>query len=407
VESVLRSAEISEKAKTRWGSSVTCGVLGWVLDAYDFFVLVFLLNTLAAHFSVSKQAIIATITATLFMRPIGALIVGLFADNRGRKYPLLLCVLYFSFITALTPFAPNYVVFLILRALYGIGMGGYWGVGAALVVESSPIRLRGFFSGLLQAGYSIGYLLAALASRTLGSAANWKWMFLCGLPVALTIAALLLWTPDVSRTVTRRGVNLRKVFGTLQQHWRSFVFLTLFMTGITCLSHGTQDLYPDFLVVVHRFDLKTVANVAVLYNVGAILGAVVIGRVSDRLGRRNSIYLALAICALAVPAWAFGKTATALTLGAIIMQFGVQGAFGVIPAYLNELSPADTRTLFPGLVYQFGVLFGAPCVLVEYVLRNRLGYSWALAVFEAAVIVCLALMLRVAREQHRRELYTG
>jgi MFS transporter, SHS family, lactate transporter len=403
----VRATEISEKAGTGWVSSVTCGVLGWVLDAYDFFVLVFLLNTLTLHFSVSKQAIIATITATLFMRPIGALIVGLFADNWGRKRPLLLCVLYFSFITALTPFAPNYTVFLILRALYGIGMGGYWGVGAALVMESSPVRWRGLFSGLLQAGYSVGYLLAALASRTLGTALHWKWMFLCGLPVALTITALLFWIPDVSTSAGRRGLNLRKIFATLQQHWRSFGFLTLFMTGITCLSHGTQDLYPDFLVVVHRFDLKTVANVAVLYNVGAILGALVIGRISDRLGRRHSIYLALIICALAIPAWAFGKTATALTLGAIVMQFGVQGAFGVIPAYLNELSPADTRTLFPGLVYQLGVLFGAPCVLVEYELRNKLGYSWALAVFEAAVLLCLALLLTMARENHRRELHAG
>ncbi len=311
-------------AQRRWGFSVGCGTLGWILDAYDFFVLVFLYDTLAARFAVSKAAIIATITITLFMRPLGALLLGAISDRWGRRTPLIACVLYFSVITALTPFAPTYTVFVIMRGLYGIGMGGYWGVGAAI-----------------------------------------------------------------------------------RENWQLFLMLTLFMTVITCLSHGTQDLYPDFLKIVHGFSGARVADTAILYNLGAILGAVVIGRLSDRFGRKNCIYAALAVCVIALPAWAFGSTLAVLLAGSFLMQVGVQGAFGVVPAYLNELSPPQTRSLFPGLVYQLGVLLGAPCVNVEYALRNHLGYPRALAVFECGVFLVLGLVLLRAREQHGRSFTSG
>jgi SHS family lactate transporter-like MFS transporter len=344
----------AERRTPRWGFAATAGILGWVLDAFDFFVLVFLVDVLAHHFHVSKAAIVWTITLTLAMRPVGALLLGTLADRYGRRRPLVLCVFYFSVITALTPFAPGYGTFLLLRALYGIGMGGYWGVGASLVMESTPRRWRGLLSGLLQSGYPFGYLLAAVALRLAEPRFGWQSMFLSGLALALLIAILTLRAPESVAWERHRLSSVGHIFQTLWRHRVSFAYLLLVMAVMTCLSHGTQDLYPDFLKSVHGFTNQTVSTLAIFYNVGAIAGALVIAHFSDRFGRRRSILLALALSLLAIPAWAFGATVPVLLAGSILMQFGVQGAFGVIPAHLNELSPASVRSLFPGLCLSTG-----------------------------------------------------
>jgi SHS family lactate transporter-like MFS transporter len=389
----------TETVSPRWGFAVCSGILGWILDAFDFFVLVFLVDVLANNFHVGKGDIVWTITITLAMRPVGAVVLGSMADRYGRRRPLIACVLYFSIITAFTPFAPSYAVFVVLRALYGIGMGGYWGIGASLVMESSPKRWRGLFSGIMQAGYSVGYLLAAVALRVIEPRFGWRWMFLCGLGLAALIAVLTLLAPESSSWQKHRLASIGEVARVLWQHKKDFVYLVLMMTAITCLSHGTQDLYPDFLKTVHRFSNAVISNLAILYNIGAILGALVIGHYSDRLGRRYAIILALIICALSIPLWAFGSTIVMLAIGSFIMQFGVQGAFGVIPAHLNELSPSSVRSLFPGVVYQLGVLFAAPSVVVEFTLRKHLGYQWALTVFEVCVILCLFLIFGFGPER--------
>jgi SHS family lactate transporter-like MFS transporter len=327
------------------------------------------------------------------------------ADRYGRRRPLIACVLYFSIITALTPFAPSYFVFVILRGLYGIGMGGYWGIGASLVMESSPKRWRGLFSGIMQAGYSGGYLLAAVALRTIEPRFGWRWMFLCGLILAAVIAVLTLLSPESTSWEKHRLASFGEVIRVLWEHKKDFVYLVLMMTAITCLSHGTQDLYPDFLKTVHKFSNALVSNLAILYNVGAILGALVIGHYSDRLGRRFAIILALTICAVSIPLWAFGSTIVMLAIGSFAMQFGVQGAFGVIPAHLNELSPSSVRSLFPGVVYQLGVLIAAPSVVVEFTLRKHFGYQWALTIFEMCTIFCLFLIFGFGPERKGRDFH--
>lgn len=382
----------------RWGFSVSCGVLGWVLDAYCFFVPLFLLEPLAKHFAVSKSAIVATITVTLVTRPFGAFLFGWLSDRWGRKYPLMICVLWFSAITALMPLTSSFKIFVLLRALYGIGMGGYWGVGAAFVMETCPARWRGLFSGILQAGYSVGYLLAALAAFLIEPKLGWPSMFLATLIVAGVIMLLLLPSVEPEWTVAAPGTAF-KPLTVLKAHWRSFAALTILMTVITCLSHGTQDLYPDFLMIVHGYSNQKVAELAVLYNFGAGLGAIVFGRLSDRLGRKHSIYCAMSLCLLAMPAWAFGRSFWLLVFGSFVMQAGVQGAFGVVPAYLNEQSPAHARSFFAGLAYQLGMFFGAPCVIVEYAFRDRLGYGGALAAFEGCVFIALVLVLIGIRER--------
>lgn len=394
-----------EPRTPNWGFAATSGILGWVLDAFDFFVLVFLVDVLARHFHVEKRAIVWTITITLAMRPVGALLLGTLADRFGRKRPLVLCVIYFSIITALTPFAPNYAVFVLLRALYGIGMGGYWGVGASLVMESTPRRWRGLLSGILQGGYPLGYLLAAVALRLIEPRLGWQSMFLSGLVLALIIALLTIRAPESSAWELHRLPSVSHIFRTLWRHKKSFAYLLLVMSVMTCLSHGTQDLYPDFLKSAHGFTNRTISTLAILYNIGAIVGALAIGHLSDRFGRRRSIMLALAISLLAIPAWAFGATVPMLIAGSILMQFGVQGAFGVIPAHLNELSPATVRSLFPGFVYQLGVLFGSPSVSIEYALRNHLGYRWALTLFEGCVIIALFFIFGLGPERRGHDFF--
>ena len=393
-----------EQAPPRWQLAVSSGILGWILDAFDFFVLVFLVDVLANHFRVEKGAIVWTITVTLVMRPVGAMILGSLADRYGRRRPLVWCVVYFSVITALTPFAPNYAVFVVLRGLYGIGMGGYWGIGASLVMESSPKRWRGLFSGIMQGGYSLGYLLAAVAIRVIEPRFGWQSMFLGGLGIAAIIAVCTLMAPESTAWQKNRLASFSEIVGTLAKHKGTFAYLVLLMTVMTCLSHGTQDLYPDFLKSVHRFPNALVSNLAILYNVGAILGALVIGHFSDRFGRRACILFALTISLLSIPAWAFGSSIAVLAAGSFAMQFGVQGAFGVIPAHLNELSPNSVRSLFPGLVYQLGMLLGAPSVAIEFALKRRFGYEWALTGFEACVIVALMVIYGLGPERRGRDL---
>ena len=393
--------------RPRWQFATASGILGWILDAYFFFILIFLLDTLAARFAVSKAAIVWSITVTLVTRPLGALVLGALADRYGRRGPLVACVLFFSIVSALTPFAPSYRAFLLLRALYGVGMGGYWGIGASLVIESSPGRWRGLFSGILQAGYSVGYLLAAAAIPLVVPRYGWQWVFLGGLVLAAPIVFFAWLAPEPEAWRSNQPADFGVVAQALWEHKTTFVYLTALMTAITCFSHGSQDLYPDFLRAVHGFSALATSNLAILYNLGAILGALAIGHLSQKIGRRASILAALCVALIAVPAWAFGSSDAVLAVGAFAMQFGVQGVFGVIPAHLNELSPPAVRSLFPGVVYQLGMLAGAPSVGIEFALRRVLGYSWALAAFEVASIAALILLCAFGSERKDRLLETA
>jgi len=402
-------AELAEGAnnarRTRWQLAVASGILGWILDAYYFFILIFLVDALAAKFAVSKGAIVWSITVTLATRPLGAIVLGGLADRYGRRGPLIGCVLFFSIVSALTPFAPNYGVFLTLRALYGVGMGGYWGIGASLVMESSPGRWRGLFSGILQAGYSLGYLAAAAVMPVVVPRVGWQWVFLGGLPMAAPIAVLAAAAKEPEAWRSNRPGGFGEAARAVWEHKGTFVYLVVLMTAITCFSHGSQDLYPDFLRTVHGFSRLAASNLAILYNVGAIAGALAIGHLSQKIGRRLSILVALGVTLAAVPAWAFGTTVTMLAAGAFVMQFGVQGVFGVIPAHLNELSPPMVRSLFPGVVYQLGMLIGAPSVGIEFALRRAFGYGWALAAFEVAAVAALFVLCAVGPE--KRDSFCG
>lgn len=381
------------------GHAVTAGFLGWTLDAFDFFVVIFLYDVLAAQFHVEKSAIIWTTTATLAFRPVGALIFGMLADRYGRRAPLIANVIYFSAVEVACGFAPNYKTFLVLRCLYGIGMGGEWGVGASLAMEHAPRKWRGLLSGILQSGYSIGYLLAAVAARVVLPTLGWRWMFWIGGLPALLALYVRTHVPESEAWRQHRVPTMAAIIETVGKHWKLFAYLVLLMTLFMFLSHGTQDLYPDFLKHEHGVAPKKVADIAILYNIGAVAGAILFGLLSERLGRRYSILAALALSLAMIPFWAFGGTILILCLGAFVMQMGVQGAWGIVPAHLNEVAPDAVRGLVPGLAYQLGILFASPTSNIEHKLRDRFGYSWALAGFEIAVIIALAVVTWAGKEQ--------
>ncbi len=393
-----------------WQYAVAGGILGWILDAFDFFVVVFLFQELSTRLHVAKSAIVLSLTLTLAMRPVGALLFGVLADRYGRRRPLMLCVVYFSAMTVLSGFAPTYGLFLLYRALYGIGMGGYWGIGAAYAMESAPRRRRGFLSGMMQGGYPFGYLMASIAIQVLPARFGWQSLFLVGSIVALLIVLVTLKAPESDGWKPTQTHSLRSMADTLLRNVRPFLYLLLVMTAMTCLSHGTQDLYPDFLkalpFLAHArvLGMQATYGIPVLYNIGAIAGALAIGHLSERIGRRRGVLLALALCLLSMPAWAFGGTLLAVVLGSIVMQFGVQGAFGVIPAHLNELAPDAIRGLFIGFVYQLGVLFTSPLPALQDALKQHLGYSWALTSFELCIIVSLILIFAFGPENRGKSL---
>jgi MFS transporter, SHS family, lactate transporter len=383
--------------------AVLAGFLGWTLDAFDFFVVVFLFDTLAKQFGVSKQQIVWTTTATLAMRPVGALLFGLLSDRYGRRVPLMANVIYFSVIELACGFAPNFTVFLVLRALFGIGMGGEWGVGASLAMEAAPTRLRGILSGILQSGYSIGYLLAAIAARFLLPVWGWRPMFWIGALPALLALYIRTRVPESEAWKQHRAASTGQVLRAVAGQWRRFLYLVLLMTFMMFLSHGTQDLYPDFLQEVHKVPAIGRAHIAMIYNVGAIVGAILFGFLSQAAGRRKGMLAALALSLLMIPIWAFSGSLTMLVAGAFLMQMGVQGAWGVIPVHLNELSADAARGLMPGLAYQLGILFAAPTNSIEFALHHRFGYQWALAGFEIMTILSLTVLLLCGTEAHGRE----
>jgi SHS family lactate transporter-like MFS transporter len=308
-------------------------------------------------------------------------------------------VVFFSLIELFCGFAPNYTVFLILRTIYGIGMGGEWGVGASLAMESAPPKWRGILSGVVQSGYSIGYLLAAVAARFVLPSLGWRWMFWIGGIPALLAFYIRSRVRESEAWQQHRAPTVKAILKTASGHWKIFSYLVLLMTLMMFFSHGTQDLYPDFLKSAKGVTGAWVAYIAIIYNIGAVLGAILFGHLSESLGRRRAIVTALVLSLAMILPWAFGTSLAMLALGAFLMQAGVQGAWGIIPAHLNELSPDSVRGLMPGFAYQLGILFAAWVNKIEYALSGKVGYSWALAIFEISNIVLLITVVSLGSEK--------
>jgi SHS family lactate transporter-like MFS transporter len=386
--------------------TLVASFLGWTLDAFDFFVLVFVLPAIAAEFHRSVADLAFTITATLALRPIGALAFGWLADRYGRRGPLMADIILFSVIEFASGLAPSYRWFLVLRAIYGIGMGGEWGVGASIAMEAIPSRWRGLLSGMLQEGYAVGYLLAAGAYFLIFPHFGWRPMFFIGGAPALLTLYIRSKVPE-SKAWERMRPAAGEIGKAIRRHLGLFAYLVLLMTMMNLVSHGTQDLYPTFLEKGRGLAPRTVAMVAIIYNVGALAGGLTFGWLSDRWGRRRAMVTAVLIAVMVVPLWIYPQSIVLLTVGAFLMQFMVQGAWGAIPAHLVELSPSAVRGLFSGLAYQLGVLFASNAAFVEALIAQHLGYATALAIVASTVLTLDAIVIALGHERKGSDLHAA
>jgi SHS family lactate transporter-like MFS transporter len=373
---------------------VAASFLGWMLDAFDFFLLVFVLKDIAQEFNTEITSVTFAILLTLAMRPIGAYLFGRAADRWGRRPTLMIDVLLYSIIEFASGFAPSLTVLLVLRAIFGIAMGGEWGVGASLTMESVPPHARGFVSGLLQSGYPTGYFMASIVYGLFFQYIGWRGMFMVGVIPALLVFYIRRsvpespsWTPTTDRSNT---------MAILKSHWRLGIYAVLLMTAFNFFSHGTQDLYPTFLQVQHGLSPHEVGLIAVIYNTGAIIGGISFGSLSERFGRRRIIIICAALSLIVLPLWAFSTTAVWLAVGAFLMQVTVQGAWGVIPVHLNELSPDDARGTFPGFVYQLGNLIASVNATLQAGIAVRYGGNYAIALAVVAGTVAVVIMILTA-----------
>src|SRR5499427_2990541 len=378
--------------------------LGWSLDAFDFFILVFCLSALAGEFHAKVSEVSEGIFWTLAMRPVGAFLFGIMADRIGRRPTLMFDIMAFSVFELASAFAPTLKIFLITRALFGIAMGGEWGVGAALTFETLPTEGRGFFSGVLQEGYVVGYLLAAVIFGTLFPLIGWRGMFVIGALPSFLVIYIRRKVDESPAWLQGKVENSDK--GRLSREIASnggiFAFLVVLMFAFNSFSHGTQDLYPTFLQKNLQLTTKTVSMVAIVYNIGALLGGILFGTLSEKIGRRRAIVAAAMLAIPVIPLWAFSKTVPLLALGGFLMQFMVQGAWGVIPAHLNELSPAAVRGTLPGFAYQLGNFIASRNAVIQARATERhFGGNFA-PVLAWTVLIVASLVAIVTMSGHER-----
>src|SRR5437867_3602343 len=380
-------------------AALFAGFLGWTLDAFDFFLVSISLTAIAAEFHKKDAEIALTIAVTLAFRPVGAFIFGLLADRYGRRLPLIIDLIFFSIVEVLSGLAPNFATFFLLRALFGIGMGGEWGVGASLAMEKVPPRWRGVLSGLLQEGYAAGFLVAALCSLVVLRRWGWRPMFFIGgLPALLAIFVRLRVKESEVWQKTKHE-SWGQLGRAITSHWKLFIYIVLLMMMMNFVSHGTQDMFPTLLKRDWHFSPQRVGAVTALSMVGAIAGGLSFGLLSDRFGRRRSMVVALACAIAVIPLWAFAPSLALLLMGAFLMQFMVQGAWGIIPAHLSELSPNSVRGFLPGFAYQCGVLLAGSVAYIEALFAERTTYARSMALTAVTVFIGAIIMVALGREK--------
>lgn len=428
---------------------VIAAYLGWTLDAFDFLMITLIAKDIADEFRVPDTALGLVITATLVLRPVGAFIFGRLADHFGRRPILMLNVLTYSGLAFASAFAPNFMSFLVLRALFGVAMGGEWGVGSSLAMEHARPETRGVISGLLQTGYPTGGLIAAAAAALLLPHYSWRVLVMLSAIPALLVVFIRMGVPEapgwkpgkhegaalnasslaagvlgvglaivgqltlftnvltplgapplVAVAATIAGVLIAATaFG--RKHFWLAIFAMLVMACFNALSHGTQDFYSNFLRRQIHFDVATASWIIAFGSFGAICGGLVSGTLSQIIGRRRMITIGALLVLPMIPLWAFYAT-TPLVFGiaVFLLQFCVQGAWGVVPAHLNEISPGDVRGTFPGFTYQVGNLLSAGVAFGQttLVVDQHWQYSQALALAAVCAAIAIAVLINLGPE---------
>ncbi len=391
----IKSLEPSQR------SAIWASYLGWTLDAFDFFLMVFMLSAIAREFGTDVKAVAEGVFLTLAARPIGAFVFGWLGERFGRRPVLMADIVLFSLFEFASGFAPTLTSLLVLRFCFGIAMGGEWGLGASLVMESVPPKLRGPVSGLLQSGYPSGYFVASLVYFLLFDSIGWRGMFMVGIAPAFLVLLIRMHVKESPVFEARRGKPHVNPVTELLRHWKIALYLVLLMTAFNFFSHGTQDLYPTFLKEQHHFGTHTIGILAAVMNVGAIVGGISFGIWSERLGRRKAIIIASLMAIPIIPLWAFSATPLMLGLGAFLIQVAVQGAWGIVPVHLNELSPPLARSLFPGFAYQLGNLIASKNAPFQAGIAESRGdnYGLALGIVCAAAAIVIAALAAVGPER--------
>ncbi len=394
------SSAVDVGAVSNHRAAVTAGFTGWLLDAFDFFLVTFCLTSMAKEFHKTDAQIALVITMTLAFRPVGGFVFGLMADRYGRRLPLMINIGFFAVAEVLTGLAPNYTVLLIVRGLFGVVMGGNWGVGTSLAMEGAPKGKRGMLSGLLQEGYAAGNVLAALCFLFLFGRVGWRPLFFLGsLPAILLVLFIRFRVKESTVWQKARTGSWGEQGREVLSHWKLFLYLVAFMTMMLFASHGTQDMYPTFLQREWHFTPQRRAVVTAIAGMGAILGGIIFGHFSDQWGRRKTIIIAFVLGVLVIPLWAYAPNQALLVLGAFLMQFMVQGAWGVIPAHLAELSPDSVRGLLPGFAYQTAGIIASSVVWIEAVYAQKTSYATAMALTAISVFALASIMAAVGRER--------
>ena len=381
--------------------AVAAGFLGWTLDAFDYFLVVISMPRIAADFHVKTTDIAFSLMLTLMFRPIGAFIFGLMAERNGRRKPKNVEHVFYSVVEVATGFAPNLTTFFILRALFGIGMGGEWGVGTSLVMEKVPPKWRGVLSGFLQEGYAAGFLLAAVVAYFMLDRFGWRPMFFLGGAPALLALFIRFFIKESEVWKKTKAESWSHLGRGIAANWKLWVYLTLLMAMMNFSSHGTQDMYPTFMKEFRGLDAKIYSQIVIVMMVGALVGGIVFGLASDRFGRKRMMIAAMLGALAAVPLWAYSSPPRLgmIVAGAFFMQFMVQGAWGIIPAHLSELSPDQVRGFLPGFAYQCGNLIAASIAWAQAALAERMPYPHVMAVSVAAILVVAIVVIAQGRER--------
>jgi SHS family lactate transporter-like MFS transporter len=400
--------------------------LGWTMDSLDYFILILCAPAIAAEFHTRPSAVMGAVFLTLAFRPVGAIVFGMLADRYGRRPVLMMNILSFSVIELACGFAPSLGALLVLRALFGLAMGGEWGVGAALAFETLPREGRGAFSGILQQGYAMGSILAAGAFALFFHGFAWRWLIIPGIgwrglfilgamPALLVLYVRMrveespVWLEGRKKRLARSAGDARSAkagdLARLLAFLPTFLFLVLLMTAFMSFSHGTQDVYPTFLLTQVRLSPQIVGLIGVFYGLSSIAGGFVFGVLSEKWGRKRAIVAAALLAIPVIPLYAYGHSALTLGIGAVLMQFMVQGAWGVVPAYLTELSPAPVRATAPGLAYQLGGLITSWNGKAQALIAERTGnYPLVLAITVIVVALSLAGLALAGREAKGQEM---
>jgi len=389
-------------------TAIWASYLGWTLDAFDYFLMVFMLKAISQEFGTGIEDVSEALFLTLAARPLGALVFGWLGDRFGRRPVLMVVIAAFSLLSGLSGVVGSLAQLLVIRALFGFAMGGEWGLGASLVMETVPARIRGPVSGLLQAGYSTGYLVASLVYFLFFDLVGWRAMFFIGIVPALFVLFVRAHVEE-SPSFTARDAHIRQggpregVLAVLGRHWKLALYLVVLMTGMNFLSHGTQDLYPTFLQKQHGFDTHTTGTLAIVLNIGSIIGSLGFGTLSEKLGRRRTLALASVIVLPVIPLWAYSSGLVPLGFGAFLIGLSVQGAWANIPAYLNELSPPAIRAMFPGLVYQLGNLIASRVSPLQAGIAESHGGNYGLALASVTLVTALVLVAWISFGPEKRD----